>query len=115
MTKLDPYEKEVLEAYESGQLKPLATKAELARMRAAARATAIQDRRVNIRLSSGDLHDIQAKALEEGMPYQTLIASVLHKYVTGQFAERQQRGFAVPNNEAARRGARVQSAAKSDA
>ena len=55
-------------------------------MRAAARATAIKDRRVNIRLSSGDLHDIQAKALEEGMPYQTLIASVLHKYVAGRFA-----------------------------
>ena len=114
MTKLDPYEKEVLEAYESGQLKPLATKAELARMRAAARATAIQDRRVNIRLSSGDLHDLQAKALEEGMPYQTLIASVLHKYVMGQFAERP-RGFAGPTSDAARRGAGAQSPAKSDA
>jgi hypothetical protein len=42
---------------------------------------------VNIRLSSVDLLDIQAKALEEGMPYQTLIASVLHKYVTGKLAE----------------------------
>ena len=47
----------------------------------------IQDRRVNIRLSSGDLSDIQVKALEEGVPYQTLIASVLHKYVTGRLAE----------------------------
>ena len=57
-------------------------------MRAAARATAVKDRRMNIRLSSGDLRDVQAKALEEGMPYQTLIASVLHKYVNGRFAER---------------------------
>jgi predicted DNA binding CopG/RHH family protein len=89
MTKLDPYEAEVLAAYESGKLKPVAIKAELVRMRAAARATAIKDRRVNIRLSSADLHDIQAKALEEGMPYQTLIASVLHKFVSGRFAERQ--------------------------
>ena len=87
--KLDPYETEVLEAYESGKLKPTATKAELARLRAAARATAIKDRRVNIRLSSTDLRDIQAKALQEGMPYQTLIASVLHKYVTGKLSERQ--------------------------
>ena len=55
-------------------------------MRAAARTTAIKDKRVNIRLSSLDLLDIQAKALEEGMPYQTLIASVLHKYVTGKLA-----------------------------
>jgi predicted DNA binding CopG/RHH family protein len=87
MSKLDPYELEVLEAYESGKLKPSAGKAELQRLRAAARATAIKDKRVNIRLSSVDLLDIQAKALEEGMPYQTLIASVLHKYVTGKLSE----------------------------
>jgi predicted DNA binding CopG/RHH family protein len=87
MIKLDPYELEVLEAYESGQLKPIAGKAELQRLRAAARATALKDRRVNIRLSSVDLLGIQAKALEEGMPYQTLIASVLHKYVTGKLTE----------------------------
>ena len=68
-------------------MKPAATKAELARMRAAARATAIKDKRVNIRLSSVDLLDIQARALQEGMPYQTLIASVLHKYVTGRLSE----------------------------
>ncbi len=85
--KLDAYEKEILEAYESGRLEPVVDKAELQRLRAAARATAIKDRRVNIRLSSGDLQDIQAKALEEGMPYQTLIASVLHKYVTGRLKE----------------------------
>lgn len=88
MSKLDPYELEVLEAYEAGKLKPTAGKAELQRLRAAARATAIKDKRVNIRLSSVDLLDIQAKALEEGMPYQTLIASVLHKYVTGKLAEK---------------------------
>ena len=88
MSKLDPYELEVLEAFESGKLKSIATKAELQRLRAAARATAIKDKRVNIRLSSVDLLDIQAKALEEGMPYQTLIASVLHKYVTGKLAEK---------------------------
>ena len=66
MSKLDPYEIEVLEAYQSGKLKPTASKAELQRMRAAARATAIKDKRVNIRLSSIDLLDLQAKALEEG-------------------------------------------------
>jgi predicted DNA binding CopG/RHH family protein len=88
MSKLDPYELEVLEAFESGKLKSVATKAELQRMRSAARATAIKDKRVNIRLSSADLLDIQAQALKEGMPYQTLIASVLHKYVTGRLAEK---------------------------
>ena len=87
MPKVDSYELEVLTAFDKGQLKSVATKAELAKFKAAARATAIKDRRVNIRLSSGDLSDIQVKALEEGVPYQTLIASVLHKYVTGRLAE----------------------------
>jgi predicted DNA binding CopG/RHH family protein len=87
MPKIDAHEREVLTAFEKGQLKSVATKAELAKVKAAARATAIKDRRVNIRLSSGDLSDIQVKALEEGVPYQTLIASVLHKYVTGRLAE----------------------------
>jgi predicted DNA binding CopG/RHH family protein len=88
MPGIDHEELEVLEAYEKGRLKSVATKAELARLKAAARVTAIKDRRVNIRLSSGDLKDIQVKALEEGMPYQTLIASILHKYVTGRLTER---------------------------
>ena len=89
MSKLDLYELEVLEAYEAGKLKSIANKAELQRMRSAARATSIKDKRVNIRLSSVDLLDIQAKALAEGMPYQTLIASVLHKYVAGKFSEKE--------------------------
>jgi len=88
MPKIDAYEKEVLAAYEQGKLSSVATKEELAALKAAARATGIKDRRVNIRLSSGDLNDIQVKALEEGVPYQTLIASVLHKYVTGRLTER---------------------------
>ena len=87
MPKIDDYENEVLAAFDKGQLKSVASKAELAKFKAAARATAIKDRRVNIRLSSGDLSDIQTRALEEGVPYQTLIASVLHKYVTGRLAE----------------------------
>lgn len=85
--KLDEYEEEVLKAFESGKLMPVASKAELERMREAARATSIKDQRINIRLSTGDLRDIQAKALQQGLPYQTLIASVLHKYVTGRLAE----------------------------
>jgi predicted DNA binding CopG/RHH family protein len=87
MPTIDIKEEEILTAFEKGQFKSVATKSELAKFKAAARATAIKDRRVNIRLSSGDLNDIQVKALEEGIPYQTLIASVLHKYVTGRLAE----------------------------
>ncbi|MES2483598.1 MAG: hypothetical protein V4609_16540 [Pseudomonadota bacterium] len=89
MPKTDPYETELLTAFEKGTLKSVATKSELSKFKAAARATAIKDQGVNIRLSPGDLQDIQVKALEQGLPYQTLIASVLHKYVTGRLAERE--------------------------
>lgn len=88
MPKLDDYELEVLHAFEAGHLKSVATKGELAKFKASARATAAKDRRINIRLSSSDLSDIQTKALEEGVPYQTLISSVLHKYVAGRLTER---------------------------
>lgn len=88
MPRLDADEADILSAYESGSLKSVATKAELENIRAAARATGTKDKRVNIRLSTSDFQDIQVKALEEGLPYQTLIASILHKYVTGRLAER---------------------------
>ena len=63
----------------------------------------LKDRRVNIRLSSGDLSDIEVKALEEGVPYQTLIASVLHKYVTGRLAEPADRVTKPPRGRATKR------------
>jgi predicted DNA binding CopG/RHH family protein len=88
MPDLDLYELEVLTAFESGRLLPVATKGEIAKLKAAAKATATKDRRVNIRLSSFDLSDIQVKAMQEGVPYQTLIASVLHKYVNGHLLDR---------------------------
>ena len=88
MPTIDDSEIEILQAFEQGQLKSVATKTELARFKSAARATTLKDRRVNILLASGDLRDIQVKALEEGIPYQTLIASILHKYITGKLADR---------------------------
>jgi len=82
-------DEQLLANYASGKLVSAGlSKAELKKFRDAARATFVKDRRVNIRLSSPVLLDIQARAAEEGIPYQTLIASVLHKYVTGRLAER---------------------------
>src|SRR5450432_579084 len=104
MPSVDQYEREILSAYEKGELKSVATKSELAKFKAAARATAIKDRRVNIRLSSGDLSDIQVRALEEGVPYQTLIASVLHKYVTGRLADKPEPTAGAPKHATKRRG-----------
>ena len=87
MKKLDVEDQSILSAYEAGALTSVASKAELAKFKAAARSTAVKDKRVNIRLSSADLSDIQIRALQEGVPYQTLIASVLHKYVTGRLSD----------------------------
>ena len=102
MPEVDEYEAEVREAFEKGQLKSVATKEELATFKAAARATALKDRRVNIRLTSADLNDIQVMALEEGIPYQTLIASVLHKYVTGRFTEQPNPAAKAPRGSVAK-------------
>jgi predicted DNA binding CopG/RHH family protein len=89
MKKLDAFEEDILAAYEKGELKSASpSKTALAKFKAAATATFIKDRRINIRLSSPDLMDIQARALEEGIPYQTFIASVLHKYVSGRLIEK---------------------------
>ena len=86
------YEERISEDYEKGHFQSIGlSKAELKGFREAARATFIKDRRVNVRLSSPDLMDIQTRAAEEGVPYQTLIASVLHKFVTGRFTEKSSR------------------------
>jgi predicted DNA binding CopG/RHH family protein len=87
--KLDAEEQELLNAFEAREIKSSSpSKASLAKFKAAASATFIKDKRINIRLSSPDLMDIQARALEEGLPYQTFIASILHKYVSGRLFEK---------------------------
>jgi len=88
MNKLDPEEKEILDAFESGKLKPVKNLSrELARHRKSAEATFTKDSRMNIRISSKDLRALQKRALAEGIPYQTLVSSVLHKFVEGQIIE----------------------------
>jgi len=92
MKTLDRYEKQVLSAFEAGKLKSTVTSdASLRRYREYARATLAKNRRVNVRLSTQDLSEIQTRAAEDGVPYQTLIASVLHKFVTGRFIEKPSR------------------------
>lgn len=87
--KLDAYEQELLETFDQGGMTSVITsKDNLQKYRVSAKDTFIKDRRVNIRLSTPDLMDIQEKAAEEGLPYQTLIASILHKYVSGRLIER---------------------------
>ena len=89
MSKLDVEEKEILEAFESGKLKSVKNRrSELARHRKVAAATFAKDKRINIRISSKDLRALQKRALVEGLPYQTLVSSVLHKFVEGQMVEK---------------------------
>ncbi len=89
MTKLDKDERELLEAIEAGKLKSVRRKkGEISRYREYAKATFKKDRRINIRISTKDLEALQKRALEEGIPYQTLVSSVLHKYVSGRLEER---------------------------
>jgi len=88
MPKLDKEEKEFVESFDAGEWKSVRDKeGALKRYQDYARATFKKDRRVNIRISSKDLEALQKRALMEGIPYQTLIASVLHKYIQGRLKE----------------------------
>ncbi|GAB4450017.1 MAG: CopG family antitoxin [Anaerolineae bacterium] len=87
--KLDIEEKELLASYEADEWQSVGNLEEKAQAYSEyARATFKKDRRVNIRISNKDLEALQKRALEEGLPYQTLIASVLHKFVSGRLVER---------------------------
>jgi len=89
MNKLDSEEKEILEDFEKGELKRAKNVAqEIKQHQAVAEATFKKDARINIRLSSRDLRSLQTRALRERMPYQTLVSSVLHKFVDEQLVDK---------------------------
>jgi len=87
--KLQQEELELLASYEADEWKSAQNvKEQKEQYRAYARATFRKDKRVNIRIASKDLIDLQKRAIREGIPYQTLIASVLHKYTSGGLVEK---------------------------
>ena len=87
--KLDAEEKELLVSYEAGEWQTVDEIGQKVQTYSEyATATFKKDRRVNIRISSKDLEALQKRALEEGLPYQTLIASILHKFVNGRLVDR---------------------------
>jgi len=89
MNKFDAEEEEILEAFEKGTLKRSENAVEEIRQhKIVAEADFKKDAHINIRLSSRDLRSLQTRALREGMPYQTLGSSVLHKFVDGQLVDR---------------------------
>ncbi len=86
---LDEEEKDILESYERGEWESVAElEKEKQRYAEYARSTLKKDKRINIRISQKDLESIQNIAIEEGIPYQTLISSLIHKYVTGKMIEK---------------------------
>jgi predicted DNA binding CopG/RHH family protein len=81
--KLDQEEQELLDAFEADEFESVLTEERKNLLAQSAEATFKKDKRINIRISSRDLAALQRRALEEGLPYQSLVASVLHKYVSG--------------------------------
>jgi predicted DNA binding CopG/RHH family protein len=90
--KLDAEEKELLRSLDAGEWRPVENMhAEMKRYAGYARHALEKikkNRRVNIRLTQWDIERFQQKAIEEGIPYQTLMASVIHKYVSGRLVEK---------------------------
>lgn len=81
--QLDKEEQALVAAFESGEFQSELSLDRKKFIEAAAAQTFKKDKRINIRISGRDLMAIQKRAMEEGMPYQTLIASIIHKYASG--------------------------------
>ena len=89
---LDEEEIEILKSVEAGEWKSVENlEEEIIKNQDIARNTLKKDKRVNLRMSAKDLDAIKAYAVEEGLPYQTLISSVLHKFISGRLVERNAR------------------------
>ena len=84
---LDQEEKDLMESVERGEWQPVKNiTEEKEKAMLAARNTLKKDKRINLRLTQKDYYQIQIKAIEEGIPYQTLISSLVHKYINGSLA-----------------------------
>ena len=82
--KYDKEEKTIVDAYEKGSMKlSKPSKKEIEAIKATAKKTLVKDRRITIRLYDHDYRGIQKKAIEMGIPYQTLISGIIHRYIEG--------------------------------
>ena len=85
--KLSKEEKQLLDSVESGEFQSVLTEARRKELEAVAGNTFKKDKRINIRISNRDLMAVQSRASEEGIPYQTLVSSIIHKYVSGSLQD----------------------------
>ena len=87
--KYDQEEKTIVDAYEKGKMvlsKP--SKKEIEAIKGTAKKTLVKDRRITIRLYDHDYQGIQKKAIEMGIPYQTLISGIIHRYIEGDLTSK---------------------------
>ena len=85
---MDAEERDILDRFERGELRPAPdADREMEDAREAAHNTFKKTRRVNLRVTERDYMLVRARAREEGMPYQTLLSSIIHKYVSGRLSE----------------------------
>lgn len=90
--KMDEYERDLLDSIEREEWQPVPGMDEaIAEAARIAMATTSKDQRMNIRLTRKDLQALKARAMEEGLPYQSLVTSILHKYLSGKLVEREER------------------------
>lgn len=85
--KLNAEEKELLRSYEAGEWQSVEDRDAITKMKEVAKNTLKKNQRINIRLSDRDLTGLKERAVREGIPYQTLVSSILHKYLSGQLKE----------------------------
>jgi len=87
--KYDEEEKAIIDAYEKGKIKlSTPSKKEIEVIKVTAKKTLIKDKRITIRLYDHDYQGIQKKALEMGVPYQTLISGIIHRYIEGELTSK---------------------------
>ena len=85
--KLTKEEQGLLDAVEAGEFESILTESRRKELESIASNTFKKDKRINIRISNRDLAAIQSRALQEGMPYQTLVSSIIHKYISGSLQD----------------------------
>lgn len=87
--KISKEEKEILKSFEDGEWESVKNlDVQISKYSSYARSTLKKDKRINIRLNEKDLEIIQNIAVDEGIPYQTLISSLIHKFVTGKLTDK---------------------------
>ena len=87
--KYDKEEKAIINAYEKGKMNLSApSRKEIEAIKATARKTLVKDKRITIRLYDHDYQGIQKKAMEMGIPYQTLISGIIHRYIEGDLTSK---------------------------